>query len=94
MDIKHKREEKKGTFYTNENEKVLAELVYHIRGENIITIIHTEVNEDLQGNNLGNELVESAIEFARENRLKIIPMCSFAKTIIEKRKEELSDVLN
>ncbi len=38
-------------------------------------------------------MVEHAIGYARENEFKVIPLCPFARSVIE-RDESLQDVLN
>ncbi len=93
MQIQHKREGQDGIFYIQKNEGVLAEMTYHIKGENTMVIDHTEVDESLRGRNIGFELVKEGVEYARKEGLKIVPVCKFAKSIFEK-KEELRDVLH
>ncbi|WP_372634812.1 GNAT family N-acetyltransferase [Fodinibius sp.] len=53
---------------------------------------HTEVSDKLRGENIGKTLVEHAVNHARKNDLKVIPLCPFAKSVIE-RDESLQDVL-
>jgi hypothetical protein len=55
-------------------------------------IEHTEVNDELKGQNVGFQLVKTAVEFARANNIKIIPLCPFANSVF-KRKPEFADVL-
>jgi predicted GNAT family acetyltransferase len=55
-------------------------------------IEHTEVSEELKGQNIGFQLVKTAVEFARANGIKIIPLCPFANSVF-KRKPEFADVL-
>ena len=93
MDILHEQRKKKGGFFLkDEEEKLIAELVYSMQGKERMVIEHTEVDDKLQGKNIGNELVQTAIEFARFHQLKVVPLCSFAKAMINK-KPEWKDVL-
>jgi predicted GNAT family acetyltransferase len=55
-------------------------------------IEHTEVDEELRGGNLGYELVQKAVDFARSHHYTIIPLCQFARAVLEK-KPEFRDVL-
>ncbi|WP_193813604.1 GNAT family N-acetyltransferase [Kaistella flava (ex Peng et al. 2021)] len=55
--------------------------------EGILEIIHTEVFEEFGGKGLGKELVKTAVEFAKKNNLKIIPLCPYSKRMIEKTPE-------
>lgn len=93
MEIQHKQTKEHGTFFIpGEEDDFLAELVYSNRQPGKIVIEHTEVNEKLQGQNIGYQLVHSAVEYAREHQLKIIPLCSFAKSVMDK-KQEFEDVV-
>ena len=40
-------------------------------------IEHTEVSDELRGQNVGYQLVHTAVEYARANNIKIIPLCPF-----------------
>ncbi|WP_217424734.1 GNAT family N-acetyltransferase [Halobacillus sp. Marseille-Q1614] len=80
-----------GTFFVEENSERVAELAYK-QGGSTMTITHTHVKESEQGEGLATELVENAVEYAREQNMKINPMCSFAKKVIEER-TEFQDVL-
>jgi uncharacterized protein len=55
-------------------------------------IEHTEVSDELRGQNIGYELVHTGVEYARTHHLKIIPLCTFANAVF-KKKPEYKDVL-
>lgn len=92
MDIKHDQREGKGVFYVEENGRRLAEMTYVMAGAQKLIIDHTEVNESLKGKNVGKQLVGAAVSYARENKLKILPLCPFAKSVFDKV-AEYEDVL-
>jgi len=92
MVIKNKKVGTKGMFYVNNDEKILAEMVYNMPSPDKMIIEHTEVGEELKGQNVGYQLVKTAVEFARAHNIKIIPLCPFANSVF-KRKPELADVL-
>jgi len=50
-------------------------------------IEHTRVDEELQGGNIGYELVHKAVDYARMHRYTVIPLCQFAKAVMEKKPE-------
>jgi len=50
----------------------------------VMHIEYVEVDPDLRGSGLGFQLVEKAVAFARENRLKVIPICSYARAVISR----------
>jgi predicted GNAT family acetyltransferase len=55
--------------------------------DNILTLIHTEVPADLEGQGLGGKIVKAALNFAIDQRLKVVPQCPFAKSYIERHQE-------
>ncbi len=87
MEIQRKETENKGKFYIEENGKQLALMTYKKSSEDKIIIDHTEVDESLQGEGIGNDLVEASVKFARENNLKIVATCPFAKKVIDETPE-------
>lgn len=92
MDIQHKSGDSKGEFFIQENGEVKAKVTYSRMEDRGIIIDHTEVDEELRGENIGTSLVKHAVNYARENDLKLVATCPFAKTVI-KRDESLQDVL-
>lgn len=93
MEIQHKKSEKKGMFYLEGEDGILAELTYTAQENNIITLDHTEVDESLKGEGVGSKLVKKSVAYARENNLKIDPLCSFAEAQFKKHHDSYSDVL-
>jgi len=92
MLIQNKLDGKHGMFYVEENGKNLAEMVYTMAKPDVMIIDHTEVDESLEGKGVGKQLVYAAVENARTNNIKIIPMCPFANSVF-KRVTEWQDVL-
>ena len=91
MLIQQEEDETSGKFYVEKDGKALAELVYAKRPGRII-IQHTEVDDSLRGQNVGFQLVEHAVEYARQQKIKVVPLCTFANKVI-KEHEEFHDVL-
>ena len=69
----------------------VAELVYHVHG-NRLTLIHTEVPDELGGRGIGGRLVEAAIERARRDQLTIVPNCPYARGWLEKHPDAVEGV--
>jgi uncharacterized protein len=92
MDIQQKNDSKKGMFYIEQNGSIVAEMTYVWAGTERIIIDHTEVNETLKGTGVGKQMVQKAVDFAREKGIKIIPLCPFAKSVFD-RVPEFRDVL-
>lgn len=93
MIIQHEEGDTKGSFYIEDGDSRVAELTYSKRGSHKIIIDHTEVTEQLREKGVGKQLVMAAVEYARENDLKILPLCSFTKSVFEKV-DEIRDVLS
>lgn len=83
-------EVKKGDnkFYIGESEEnSLAKITYLYSDDDIITVDHTYVSEELGGTGAGKLLLKELIDWARKEKIKIIPVCPFVKAQIEKTKE-------
>lgn len=91
MQIQRDEHGRKGAFFIDENGEWIAELSY-TKNNGIMTIDHTEIAEKLRGEGIGQDLVKAAVEYARENELKINPLCPYAKKVID-RTPEFQDVL-
>ena len=91
MTVQHKKTDGKGMFFVEEDDEIGAEMVYSTTDDKMI-IEHTEVDEILKGRNIGYEMVHAAVEYARHHGMKIIPLCSFTKSVLDK-KPEWQDVL-
>ena len=92
MEVKNKNDGKRGAFYIEDNEKEIALMHYIFSGPGKIIIDHTEVNEAYEGKGLGRQLVKAGVVFARENKMKILPFCPYAKKIFDIT-PEFADVL-
>jgi predicted GNAT family acetyltransferase len=91
MDIKHIEGHNRGAFIIKSEHKRLAELTYSKSDDNSINIDHTEVDESLRGQGVGQKLVKESVEFAREKGLKITATCPYASKLLS-RNSEYSDV--
>lgn len=69
-----------------------AEMTYSRLGQVSIIIDHTGVPDALRGRGAGQALVARAVEDARAEGRKIVPLCPFAKAQIA-RHPEWQDVL-
>jgi predicted GNAT family acetyltransferase len=69
----------------------LAELVYHVHGDRL-TLIHTEVPDELGGRGLGGVLVRAALARAARDHLTLVPSCPFARSWLEKHRDQIGDV--
>lgn len=87
MIIEHINETISGHFKAFIKEVEIGKMTYTWSGTNTFIIDHTEVNPDFKGQSVGKKMVLEAVQYARKNNFKIIPTCSFAKSIFDKTKE-------
>lgn len=87
MLIQHKQVGTKGMFYVGQDGAVLAEMVYTMSAPGKMIIEHTEADDSLSGKGVGVHLVHTAVEYARTNNIKIIPLCPFTKSVLDKKPE-------
>lgn len=59
-------------------------MTYTWAGEDEFSIDHTGVEEKFAGKGFAKQLVFAGVNFARENNLKIIPLCPYAKKVFDK----------
>ncbi|HVU00570.1 MAG TPA: GNAT family N-acetyltransferase [Polyangiaceae bacterium] len=57
------------------------------RDGNVVTFIHTEVPEALEGRGIGSALAKGALDLVREKGERVIPKCPFIRSYIEKHPE-------
>lgn len=92
MTIEHVNDTKNGYFKATTNEVEAGKMTYTWAGTDKFIIDHTEVNPDFAGQSVGKKMVMEAVQYARENNLKILPLCPFAKSVFDKTKE-IQDLL-
>ena len=64
-----------------------AEMTFSKAGKKFLIIDHTGVPGELAGKGVGKALVEHMVKDAREQGVKIIPLCPFTKAMLVKHKE-------
>jgi predicted GNAT family acetyltransferase len=92
MTIDQTDNSKKGNFKAIEDGVEAGSLFYTWAGSNKIIIDHTEVDPKFSGKGVGKKLLMEAVKFAREKKIKILPLCPFAKSVFDKS-PEIEDVL-
>jgi uncharacterized protein len=81
MEIQNRNDGKRGAFFIEDEGKEIALMHYTFAGPGKIIIDHTEVNGAYEGKGLGRKLVKAGVDYAREQHIKILPLCPFAKKI-------------
>ena len=86
---------KKGNnkFYVGEsNDVFLAHITYVYEKDNVIAVDHTYVSPELRGKSIAAKLLDEVVKMARNENLKVIPICSYAVAKLT-RNDEYEDIL-
>lgn len=68
-------------------------LVAYDRSPGRIAFTHTEVPVALEGRGIASALARHVLQYARDQQLKVVPLCPFISGYIRKRKAEYADIL-
>jgi predicted GNAT family acetyltransferase len=94
MDVQLKIEDNgKGAFFVEEDGKRVAEMVVSISGSNL-TVYHTEVSESLKGKGVSTQLLETMVQYVRDNNLKVIPLCPYVSVQFRRHPDKYNDIWN
>ncbi len=50
----------------------------------VMRIEYVEVSPELRGSGLGKQLVEKAVAFAKDASLTVVPICSYARAVMQR----------
>jgi hypothetical protein len=64
----------------------LAVAEYQLSGDQMF-LTHTEVPRPIGGRGVANKLVKTALDYARDNQLRVVPLCSFVSAYIRRHPE-------
>lgn len=92
MTIAHHQTGSKGRFVAIDDGREIGEMTYSVAGPDKIIVDHTEGFPGSEGRGVGMALLEAAVAHARERQLRIIPLCPFAKRMMDRRAAEYADV--
>jgi predicted GNAT family acetyltransferase len=94
MHIQHEESDIRGRHFITDNDgNMMAEITYAVQHPDTMVVDHTEVKEELQGQNIGHELVSAVAEHARAKGRQVIAVCPFALAIM-KKDDNFSDILS
>lgn len=66
--------------------------IEYVKVAEVLSLVHTEVPEELEGRGIASKMAKKVLDTARQNNLKINPVCEFIHTYI-RRKPEYKDLL-
>lgn len=91
MKVERIEKDFKGEYIAYQDGVEAGKITFSNAGAKNFIIDHTEVNPEFSGQGVGKTLVMAAVEYARENGKKIIPLCPFALSVFNKD-SSISDV--
>lgn len=86
-------EDNKGEFYIAKGEKELGEMTIGIKGSTM-TVYHTGVVPEAEGQGLAKMMLEAMVAYARENSLKVVPLCSYVHAQFKRNPDMYADIWN
>src|SRR5690606_11262571 len=81
--FKQEEDERTGKFVVLADGVPAGEMTYVWAGTNKFIIDHTEIYETFEGKGYGKQLVMKGIAYAKKKNVKIIPLCPYAKKVME-----------
>ena len=62
-------------------------LIEYSRSDDTIVFKHTEVPKELEGKGIAGKLAQAALEYARDQKLAVVPRCQYVASYIRKHPE-------
>jgi predicted GNAT family acetyltransferase len=92
LEIQHSEDQGRGGFFIEKDGARLAEQVYRRTDEHHVVIVHTSVDQQLQGRGIARRLLDATVAWARSTGTRLAATCPYAKAQFEKD-ASLRDVL-
>ncbi len=81
----------RGTFYISDGNENVAAMEISVSGKTL-TVYHTEVAPEAEGQGLARMLLEAMVEHARLNQLQVNPLCSYVQVQFRRHPGDYADV--
>ena len=92
LTIKHTESERNGIFEAWLDDVQVGELTYQRPSPERMIIDQTRVFEGFEGQGIARQLVMASVAFARQKSRTIIPVCSYARSVLT-RTNDYKDIL-
>jgi uncharacterized protein len=76
--VEHAESGNGGVFFILEDGQRIAEMTYRRASTGLAIIDHTEVLASLRGRGVARQLLDAAVQWARDNHIKLGATCSYA----------------
>ena len=84
-------ENKEGAFVIKDGDVQLGEMVLAIIGQDLV-VYHTEVSPAAEGKGLAKELLTAMVEYAREKKVMVIPLCPYVHAQFKRHPQDYQDI--
>ena len=89
--IRHDDGDRNGIFFVEREGRRVAELTYRMNGDTAV-VDHTWVDPKLRGGRLAPNLVAAVVDWARREKRKISPACSYVRMVMDRAPDTYRDV--
>jgi uncharacterized protein len=83
----------RGAFVIDEGDVRIAEMEIAVANGNL-TVFHTEVAEKLKGKGIASKLLSTMADYARDKKLKVIPLCPYVLAQFKRHPDQYADIWN
>jgi predicted GNAT family acetyltransferase len=81
-----------GAFTAEYEGRWIGELAVRRQDDGVLRLVHTGVIPEMRHRGIARRLVHAAVDYARANGIKVIPICTYAVHVFAEE-PELADVL-
>jgi len=92
INIQHSETDRNGIFEAWLDDTQVGEMTYQRPTPQRMIIDHTRVFDGFEGRGIARQLVLASVDFARTNNRQIVPVCSYARTLLT-HTDEYKDIL-
>lgn len=92
LNIQHYQNQKEFAAEINGKKAVLQYEI--LNSGKVLDYYHTFVPPELRGQKIGEQIVKFALDYARDNHLKVIPSCPFVQHFIDRHSDYQNLVAN
>ncbi|RYF25294.1 MAG: N-acetyltransferase [Flavobacteriales bacterium] len=80
-----------GAFVIMDGDEQVAEMVLKVDEQQLI-VYHTEVAQQAEGKGLAKEMLNAMVAYARENKLKVVPLCPYVHAQFKRHPADFADL--
>jgi uncharacterized protein len=86
-------DQKRGAFLLQRGNEKMAEMAIAVIDKNLV-VYHTEVSDELKGQGVASHLLNEMTQYARNNDLKVVPLCPYVLAQFKRHPEDYADIWN